>query len=376
MTITQPEPVEITPDAQDIWGLPLSVVGCENCGQAHLVPLKTARQACPNCGSTNTLPQPAMLRQEPPELFLPFAASAASAKQKLTEFHKKVWLAPDDFTAQHLQARLKPVFLPMWLVDCAVEGNWKAETGFNYQIKSSQEDFHSGDWHTKEIIKTRIRWEPRAGTIKRTYNNVSVPAFSDYAKFIGKLGKFQLDKAVRYDNKILNDSIVRVPDLSPENAWPIAKDNLDKIACKDCETAVGANHIREYDLDADYIDPNWTQLLLPIYFTWYTDEDDNPVPIYIHGQTGEIVGARFSSQRKGWKWAGISALIALALLILSLLSFAGTALLPFFSVLGVFLGIFAFLAGVFAVFPAIYPWQWNRQQQDEIIVSVPENTTN
>ena len=29
MTITQPEPVEITPDAQDIWGLPLSVVGCD-----------------------------------------------------------------------------------------------------------------------------------------------------------------------------------------------------------------------------------------------------------------------------------------------------------------------------------------------------------
>ncbi len=92
-------------------------------------------------------------------------------------------------------------------------------------------------------------------------------------------------------------------------------------------------------------------MLLPIYFTWYTDEDNNPVPVYIHGQTGEIVGARFSSQRKGWKWAGISALIAVGLFLLSLLSFAGTALLPFLSVLGVLLGIFAFLAGVFAVFP-------------------------
>ena len=228
---------------------------------------------------------------------------------------------------------------------------------FNYQIKSSQEDFHSGDWHTKEIIKTRVRWELRVGTIKRTYNNVIVPAFSGYAKYVGKLGKFQLGKAIRYDSKMLNDSVVRIADLSPENAWPIAKDNLDKIARNDCETAVGANHIREFASERITLPPTGLSCSLPVYFTWYADEDENPVPIYIHGQTGDIVGARLSSQRKGWKWAGISALTALALLILSLLSFTGTALLPFLSILGALLGIFAFLTGVFAVVPAIYPGQ-------------------
>jgi hypothetical protein len=203
-----------------------------------------------------------------------------------------------------------------------------------------------------------------------------VPGFSDYTKFIGKLGKFQLEKAAHYDSQALQGCLVRIPDLSPENAWPIARDNLNKIASRDCEKAVAADHIRAFSIMAEYPDPNWTQLLLPTYFTWYTDEDDNPVPIYIHGQTGKIVGARFSSQRKGWKWAGISALIAVGLFLLSLLSFAGAALLPFLSVLGVLLVIFAFLAGVFAVFPAIYPWQWNRQQQDEIIVTKPNSDAN
>ena len=372
---SQPLTVEIAQDIQTIWGLPLSAVGCADCGQVHLLPPNDTAQACPNCASVRMQPQPAVLRQEPPELYLPFAESVTNVKQNLTAFHKKVWLAPDDFTADHLHSRLTPVFLPMWLVDCTVEGYWKAETGFNYQIKSSQEDFHSGDWHTKEIIKTRIRWEPRTGTIKRTYNNVSVPAFSGYAKFIGKLGKFKLDQAVRYDSAILNNSIVRIPDLSPENAWPFAKDNLDKIARNDCEAAVGADHIREFSLEADYTAPNWTQLLLPVYFTWYQDENNNPVPVFIHGQTGKIVGARYASQKKGWKWAGISALVAVVLFILTLLSFAGTAMLPFLSVLGVLFGIFAFLSVVFAVIPAIYPWQWNRQQQDEIIVKTPNNET-
>jgi hypothetical protein len=316
-----------------------------------------------------------MLRQEPPELYLPFAESITNAKQKLMAFRKKVWFAPDDFTAENLDSRLTAVYLPVWLIDCTVEGHWKAETGFNYQIKSSQENFQSGDWHTKEIIKTRVRWEPRAGTIKRTYNNVSVPAFNGYAKFVDELGKFSLDLATRYDSKILNNSLVRIPDLSPENAWPIAKDNLDKLARHDCQKAVSADHSREFAIQAAYTNPNWTQLLLPVYFTWYTDENNAPVPIYIHGQTGKIAGACLSSQRKGWKLAGIAALIAAGLFLLSLLSFAGAALLPFLSILGVLLAIFAFLAGIFAVFPAIYPWQWNRQQQEEIIVKTPANET-
>jgi len=369
------EPVEIFQDIQSVWDLPLTPFGCDICGQAHLVSQNDPRKACPNCGSSHMNPQAALLRQEPPELYIPFLEKVSSAKEKLVDFHKKVWLAPDDFTVGNLLSRLTPVYLPIWLVDCTVDGHWKAGTGFNYKIKSSQEAFHSGDWHTKEIIKTRIRWELRAGTIKRGYNNVSVPAFSGYTKFIAKLGKFNLGKAIRYDSSAFDNSFFRIPDLSPENAWPIAKDNLNKIARKDCEKAVSADHIRDFAIQAEYKSPNWTQLLLPVYFTWYIDEDATPVPVYIHGQTGKIAGPRFSSQRKGWKWAGISALIAVALFLLSLLSFAGTTLLPFLSVLGVLLGVFAFLAGVFAVFPAVYPWQWNRQQQDEIIVKLPDDNT-
>jgi hypothetical protein len=376
MMTSQSEFVEIPQNMQSIWDLPLIAIGCNICGQAHLVSQNDSRKTCPNCGSVHMKPQSAMLRQEPPELYLPFAESAASAKKNLGEFQKKVWLAPDDFTADNLLSRLTAVYLPMWLVDCTVNGQWKAGTGFNYQIKSSQENFHSGDWHTKEIIKTRIRWELRAGTINRTYNNVSVPAFNGYTKFIAKLGKFNLGKAIRYESKAIIGSFIRIPDLSPENAWPIAKDNLNKISRQECEKAVSADHIREFAIQAKYNFPHWTQLLLPIYFTWYKDEDDNPIPVYIHGQTGKIAGPRFSSQRKGWKWAGISALIAVGLFLLSLLSFAGTALLPFLSVLGIFLAIFAFLAIVFAVIPAVYPWQWNRQQQDEFIVDLPAKNTN
>ncbi|MCD4674145.1 MAG: hypothetical protein K8R77_15895 [Anaerolineaceae bacterium] len=237
-------------------------------------------------------------------------------------------------------------------------------------MKSSRESFRNGNWNTEEIIKTRVQWEPRAGTIDRKYNNVAVPALADYTHYIKKLGKFRLNDAVRYNKEALENSFVRIPNLSPENAWPLAQDNLNRIAQKECREAVAADHFRNYSVHTGYTSPNWTQLLLPTYFTYYTDDDGSPVPIYIHGQTGKIAGPRLASQRKGWKWAGISMLIALGLFLMTLLFSAGSALLPVLSILALILGVLAFIAAIFAVIPAVYPWQWNRRQQDKIIVMI------
>jgi hypothetical protein len=304
-------------------------------------------------------------------LTIPFAVQPAQVTRKLQEFTQKIWLKPDDFTSANLQSRLRPVFLPMWLVDCEVKGHWQAEAGFNYQVKSSQETFQSGSWHTQEIIKTRIRWEPRLGTITRKYNNVAVPALSDDAQRVNKLGKFQLDRAIAYDRRSLENTAIMVPDLSPENAWPIAQDFLNRIALEECQKAVSADHFRNFSIQPEYTGPVWTQLLLPVYFTYYTTDDDQRIPVYIHGQTGTVAGPRLSSQRKGWKWASISAAIAAGLFLLTLLCFAGTTLFPFLSVLGLVLGICAFSAAAFAIIPAVYPWQWNRRQQSERVVLVP-----
>lgn len=348
--------------AASVWGAALQPAGCPACRQIYLVEAARLEQTCPNCARGKLQSQPALLRPEAPELLAPFRYNRANLRPGLEKFVKEVWLRSDDFDTDKLLERAVPVYWPMWLLDSDMVGSWQAETGFDYQVKSSQESYTSGGWKTREVIETRIRWEPRAGQIRRHYDNIAVPAISEQARLLKLAGQYKLDQAGSYKPEHVKDAILRVPDLPPDSAWPLAQVNLDEAASAECQQAAGAQHIRNYSLRADYESLNWTQMLLPLYVTWYTDDQGQPHSVYLNGQSGVIGGARLASQRKGWQWAG-ALLAAAAVVFIIALVFAGIGLLfPPSMILSILLGIVAMVVACAAIIPAAWPWQWNRGQ--------------
>jgi hypothetical protein len=116
--------------------------------------------------------------------------------------------------------------------------------------------------------------------------------------------------------------------------------------------------VRSVNLALQYTALNWTELLLPAYLTWYVDDDGQTHVIYFNDQSAKVNGIRMASQVTGWRWAGISAAIALALGLL------GALLMLLLPPLG---GVFIFLAicvGAFAIVPAVYPATWNSRQKE------------
>ena len=157
-------------------------------------------------------------------------------------------------------------------------------------------------------------------------------------------------------------AFLRVPDLLPESAWPLAQVKLDESASVECQQAAGAQHLRNFILRADYGTLHWSLLFLPLFITWYTDDQGQPHSLYINGQSGMIGGMRLASQRKGWQMAGQLLGKAAVAFILGLI-FAGFSLVfPPASLLGVLLGIVAILIACYAIVPVVWPWQWNRGQ--------------
>jgi hypothetical protein len=359
---------QIVDAVEQMWGLALQPAGCLQCGQAFLVDGSRLGQACPNCASGKLESQPARLRSEPPELQVPFRKGTADIRAILENFVKGVWLAPDDFTVEKLLHRAVPVFWPMWLVDGDVVGEWRTEAGFDYQVKSSQESFNNGSWHSHEVIETRQRWEPRTGQIQRRYNNVHVPAASDHARMIALIGDYRLDQATQYESSKAGKADLRIPDLQPQTVWTEAQMALDHAAQVECQTAAGAQHSRNFSLRATYESLNWTQMLLPVAATFYVDDDGKSHPVYINGQSGMIGGVRMASQRKGWKWAAVLAGIGAALLLLGLLLLAFGAVFPPFLAVGSLAVFIAVGLVLCAIVPAAWPWQWNRKQLPEKIV--------
>ncbi len=127
--------------------------------------------------------------------------------------------------------------------------------------------------------------------------------------------------------------------------------------------------MRSYAIHASYQNLNWTQLLLPLYFTYYQDDNGVIHPIYVNGQSGVIGGARLASQRKGWVYAGALAGVGLVLFLIGLLMAVLGVAMPPVAILGVLLIIAGVAACVGAIFPAAWPWQWNRKQVQQRIIS-------
>jgi hypothetical protein len=355
---------QVIEEAASVWGAALQPAGCPACRQVYLVEAVRLGQVCPNCARGKLLAQPALLRPEAPELLAPFRQPLSSLRPGLEKFVSEVWLRSDDFDTEKLLQRAVPVYWPMWLVDSDVVGSWQAEAGFDYQVKSSQETYGSRGWTTREVVEPRIRWEPRAGQIRRHYDNVAAPALSEQARLLKRTGTYRLDQAQAYQPEQVKGALLRVPDLPPESAWPLAQVQLDEAASAECQQAAGAQHLRNFSLRADYETLHWTQLLLPLYVTWYTDDQGQPHLLYLNGQSGVIGGTRLASQRKGWQWAGGLLAAATAALLVALV-LAGIGLLfPPSLFLGVLLGIVALIVACAAVIPAAWPWQWNRGQSE------------
>jgi hypothetical protein len=354
---------QIVDSAQEIWKLPLQSAGCDHCKQAFLIDSSQIGKTCPNCGAGLLSSQPSRLRSEPPELLIPFQLNQNSLRPVLEKFTKGVWIHTDDFTPDSLMQRCRPIYFPSWLVDCDVEGNWQVEAGYDYQVKSSQEFYSSDRWNSRDVIETRIRWEPRLGQLKRHYDNIASPAASDHQRVLSMVKEYQYNQAVNYSPDPIKGASMRVPDLHPESSWPIAQATLNKNCGADCAQAAGAQHDRNFSINASYSNPNWTQLLLPMYSTHYHDDNGNPQMIFVNGQTGNVGGLRLASQKKGREIAGMLILAAAALFILGLLMTFFAALIIPLSIIGILFIVLSVAAGIFAIVTLAWPWQWNRQQQ-------------
>jgi hypothetical protein len=120
--------------------------------------------------------------------------------------------------------------------------------------------------------------------------------------------------------------------------------------------------MREFRWTPIYEEENWTQLLLPLFTSYYLDDDGEARPITIHGRRGDISGERRGSMRRAQRTSLTLLLLAfaigsfsLATLILPVIS---AALMPL-ALLGLLLGIGM---GLSSILPLVLVWRFNRRE--------------
>ncbi|HEY9077700.1 MAG TPA: hypothetical protein VIO61_14295 [Anaerolineaceae bacterium] len=309
---------------QPEWLTPYDAGVCEACDWVFLAPSGKLTRTCPHCFQEQITPitpsSQALANLHPPELIIPFTITEGTLADGLRNFSSGIPFAPDDLNPQSLRSRSRSIFLPVWLVDCSVIANWKAEMGYNYEVISHQDSYddHSSRWQSRQVKETRVRWEPRIGRLSRTYQNVPAPAMEEARRLEAALGQFPMSQAKQFD-AAPSGAFIRLPNRTTEDAWTEAVAALQNLAMGECCQAASADYIRQYEWQPSFPSANWTLLLEPVLSTYYLDDDNHPQIVLIHGLTGKVSGMRRSSMKKATRTATILFVIAAILFVLSLL---------------------------------------------------------
>jgi hypothetical protein len=351
------------------WNAQIDTAVCEYCQWRFLTPAGSGEMQCPHCHqrALSFLPEGLqdMPHPYPPEMVVPFSFSSPALGEAIRHFSRGIPFPPEDLNADKLSQRLQRIYLPMWLVDSSVAATWQAEMGFDYEVISHQEQFdqNRSGWESKEVKEARVRWENRVGRVNRIYHNIAVPALEDAAQIKNDLGAFKLSQAVPYDPQCLEQASVRLPDLSPKEAWSEAAPAFQSAAADECQRACGADHQRQFRWKAQFTNLNWTMLLLPAFTSYYMDDEGKPQVILIHGQTCQISGARKASMQRARNTSLVLLLVGIIVFLIGLILevFSGASpLLGMLAVLAILGGIGSSLA---SIIPYASAWDFNRKNQ-------------
>lgn len=351
------------------WGKSIQVTVCESCDWQFLYPTEQSLSNCPHCFNPTlvTLGTEARgrLNLHAPEAILPVRVTSGKLAQVVQTFAEGNWFPPKDLTETNLLRRMILLYLPVWLVDSSVQATWQAEAGFKYQVRSHRDRFdeNRGGWSSQEVQETRVRWEARLGHLQRCYQNITVPALEEHAAIVRKLGQFDLRLAETFRAEVLTGTrwVACLPDRSPTDAWQEAEVEFLSQAARECQQACRADQLRNFTWHPEFSEKNWTLLLLPVYTTYYEDDEGKLQPLLINGQSGSFHGFKRASLQRAQKTSlfllGIAVLVFILSLALSLVSTVLSFLLTL-GIIGIFISV---LTGLSALIPLAIVWRTNRK---------------
>ena len=154
---------------------------------------------------------------------------------------------------------------------------------------------------------------------------------------------------------------VLVSNNGKDDAWPDTLPRFQEQASDETKKACQADQIREFRWSPAFAEQNWSLFLLPVWSSFYLDDDNKPQSILVNGQSGQMSGARRASMKHAKK-------VSMYILIAAIIIFALTVGLGLLSLwveeimtLAIFGLVISVLVGLAAIYPIATVWSINRQ---------------
>ena len=274
-------------------------VRCAACGATVLFQGTLISSDCPYCGSP--LQRDDIRDAERMISFdavLPFLVDRPQAKQRLLDWIRSRWFAPNAFHKLRVDASFEGIYLPYWTYDSLTFTKYSGQRGEHYYVTVV-----SGKNRRRE---RRTRWYPAHGAFQRFFDDVLVPAATGLRRdYLDHLEPWPLNQCIPFTQEALAGFYARAYDVELDQGFLLAKNRIDRALERDVRRRIGGDEQRVHSIETKYDAITYKLILLPVWMLVYRFRD-KPYQVLVNAGTGEVFGER------PYSWVKIGLAVAAA----------------------------------------------------------------
>ncbi|MEU0080883.1 hypothetical protein [Micromonospora tulbaghiae] len=233
-----------------------------------------------------------------PEAVLPFAVDRNGVRTALGQWCRSRWFAPGSLKKISEAETLKGTYLPHWTFDARTVSDYRGQRGEHYYVTETYTVTVDGKQETRTRQVRHTRWHPAAGTVRRDFDDVLVPATTQLPTGqLDKLAPWPLAEVTAYHGDYLAGYQALRYDTEPEAGLTEAKARMAPVIERDCRSDIGGDEQRVSAVDTAYSDVSYKLVLLPVWIAAYLHAGRS-YQVLVNARTGEVIGERPYSTAK------------------------------------------------------------------------------
>ncbi|NJL95715.1 MAG: TFIIB-type zinc ribbon-containing protein [Anaerolineae bacterium] len=301
--------LEAVQSAAHGWGMERLEIQCQNCGAATTLPPDELTTFCPFCHSAKLVQRQAPQDVLRPRFLIPLTVTPDGCHGFTREWLGSSWMTPRELKAEAVIRNFTPLYLPYWTFDAITNASWKAEVGRTKTVGSGKNRRTTTVW----------RWE--SGHVNLQHDDVFISGTTKISEILlQRATNYRADGLVPYEASFLAGIKAHAYERDLNTAWELGRSTIRERTKQACMSQASTRKIRNFSMQVDFADEKWRYVLVPVYISAYTYEDQR-YQVLVNGQTGTVAGQRPVA------WPKVSAVMALTfipgLLVLCLALFAG-----------------------------------------------------
>ena len=295
-----------TSDLSDDWGgedASIKAYNCPSCGAQLLCDETTAATACPYCGNPTVVPGQFSGALKP-DYVIPFKLQKKDAIAKLKQYYKGKVFLPGTFLAKHTVEKIQGVYVPFWLYDATVSGDYTFNAT-HVTVRQEKEE---------EVTLTNHYRVERSGSL--SFEKVPVDASSKMPDdYMDSIEPYDYSELKPFSTAYLPGFLADKYDVTVEQSHERAdKRCIHSLEAAFMQTIIGYNScIPGNGCEVNIARGKVHYALLPV---WLLNVQWNGADYLfaVNGQTGKICGKLPASKGKAWAFF---AKLAIPLIILA-----------------------------------------------------------